>query len=93
MFFEASRISNRMAFIRRTDIERMLEENPYNRVIPRTRPKKNTSIVQKKPGKESQSIVPTSDDIPSYLSGEEGMSIYNGKAFVALHYSQAQPNP
>ena len=26
----ASRISNRMAFIRRADIEKMLEDNPYN---------------------------------------------------------------
>ena len=31
---KASRISNRMAFIRKTDIERMLEGNPYHRVLP-----------------------------------------------------------
>ena len=36
---KASRISNRMAFIRRADIEKMLEDNPYNRVIPGSRPK------------------------------------------------------
>lgn len=43
----ASRISSRMAFIRRADIERMLEDNPYNRVIPGTRPKRAESICQK----------------------------------------------
>lgn len=32
---KASRISNRMAFIRRADIERMLESNPYHRILPR----------------------------------------------------------
>lgn len=31
---KASRISNRMAFIRRADIERMLEGNPYHRILP-----------------------------------------------------------
>ena len=31
---KASRISNRMAFIRRADIERMLESNPYHRILP-----------------------------------------------------------
>ena len=29
---KASRISNRMAFIRKTDIERMLEGNPYHQI-------------------------------------------------------------
>ena len=32
---KASRISNRMAFIRRADIEQMLEGNPYHRILPR----------------------------------------------------------
>ena len=31
---KASRISNRMAFIRKADIERMLEGSPYHRVLP-----------------------------------------------------------
>ena len=31
---KASRISNRMAFIRKADIERMLEGNPYHRILP-----------------------------------------------------------
>ena len=42
----ASRISNRMAFIRRADIEQMLASNPYHRILPGS-----TSI----PGKSASS--------------------------------------
>ena len=42
---KASRISNRMAFIRKADIERMLEGNPYLRILPgsTSTPKKSAS--------------------------------------------------
>ena len=46
---KASRISSRMAFIRRADIEKMLEDNPYNRVIPGSRPKKAASTSSGRP--------------------------------------------
>lgn len=75
----ASRISSRMAFIRRADIERMLEDNPYNRVIPGTRPKRAGSISQKKSGKENKTIIPASEEILSYISGEEVLSTYKVK--------------
>lgn len=75
----ASRISNRMAFIRRADIEKMLEDNPYNRVMPGTRPKLDTATGQKKSGKERQAAVPASEEILSYISGEEVLSIYKVK--------------
>ena len=32
---KASRLSNRMAFVRKPDIEKMFESNPYKRVIPK----------------------------------------------------------
>lgn len=67
----ASRISNRMAFIRRADIEKMLEDNPYNRVMPGTRPKLDTATGQKKSGKERQAAVPASEEILSYISGRK----------------------
>ena len=35
----ASRLSSRMALIRRSDIETMFEANPYNRVLPCSKPK------------------------------------------------------
>ena len=75
----ASRISSRMAFIRRADIERMMEDNPYNRVIPGTRPKRAGSISQKKSGKENKTIIPASEEILSYISGEEVLSTYKVK--------------
>lgn len=75
----ASRISRRMAFIRKVDIERMLEDNPYNRVIPGTRPKRAVSISQKKSGKENKTIIPASEEILSYISGEEVLSTYKVK--------------
>ena len=42
---KASRISNRMAFIRRADIEQMLEGNPYHRILPgnTSTPRKSSS--------------------------------------------------
>lgn len=52
---KASRISNRMSFIRKADIERMLEGNPYHRILPgsTSRPKQSTSsflLAKKKRG-------------------------------------------
>ena len=43
----ASRISSRMAFIRKADIEKMLAGNPYHRVLPTSRPKKVKEPVTK----------------------------------------------
>lgn len=83
----ASRISSRMAFIRKADIEKMLEDNPYNRVILGTRPKRATSISQKKSVKDSKIYVSTPEDgvlsegekILSYISGEEVLATYKVK--------------
>lgn len=86
----ASRISSRMAFIRRADIERMLEDNPYNRVIPGTRPKRAGSISQKRSGKENKTIIPASEEILSYISGEEVLSTYKVKQ--AWLYTTAKRN-
>ena len=83
----ASRISSRMAFIRRADIERMLEDNPYNRVILGTCPKRAVFTGQRKSGKASKAIVPAAENkllsegekILSYISGEEVLSTYKVK--------------
>lgn len=76
---KASRISSRMAFIRRADIEKMLEDNPYNRVIPDIRPKRATSTNQKETDKKSQTNAPAPEEILSYISGEEVLSTYKVK--------------
>ena len=81
----ASRISSRMAFIRKADIEKMLAGNPYHRVLPTSRPKKAKEPVTKsakaknimslsKVGTEQQE-----NETLDYISGEEVMSIYKVK--------------
>ena len=47
----ASRISNRMAFIRKADIERMLEGNPYHRVLPGSTSAPRKSVSSSLPAK------------------------------------------
>ena len=75
---KASRISNRMAFIRRADIERMLEGNPYHRILPSSTstPKKtaSSSFPAKKEKREK-----VTDEEPDFYSGEEVMSLYKVK--------------
>ena len=81
----ASRISSRMAFIRKADIEKMLAGNPYHRVLPTSRSKKAKEPVTKsakakngmslsKVGTEQQK-----SEVLDYISGEEVMSIYKVK--------------
>ena len=74
----ASRLSNRMALIRRSDIEKMFEANPYNRVLPCSKPKK-TSMRQKTSSKGGNKNVMPTDEVLEYYSGEEVKQIYKVK--------------
>ena len=84
----ASRISNRMAFIRKADIEKMLAGNPYHRVLPgassNTPSKKSShssssSLLSKK-GKNQIGESPMRFADPlDYISGEDVMAIYKVK--------------
>lgn len=87
---KASRISSRMSFIRRADIEAMLEDNPYNRVILGTRPKMSKSVDKKKLNKECKSMAHPSEEILSYISGEEVLSTY--KVQQSWLYTTAKRN-
>ena len=74
----ASRISSRMAFIRKADIEKMLAGNPYHRVLPTNRPKKSVAPTTKK-GKASAKSIERNDqeaEVLNYISGEEVMETY-----------------
>ncbi len=86
---KASRISNRMAFIRRADIERMLEGNPYHRILPgsTSAPKKPTSSSKsaKKEIRENKN-----DEVLDFYSGEEVMSLY--KVRQSWLYTSAKRN-
>ena len=75
----ASRLSSRMALVRRSDIERMFEANPYNRVIPCSKPKKVVSRKQRTSLKKNTENVQSSDEVLEYYSGEEVMQTYKVK--------------
>ena len=77
----ASRISSRMAFIRKADIEKMLAGNPYHRVLPTSKPKRvinstaSNGKVASKNGRDNNQ----ESEVLDYISGEEVMSIYKVK--------------
>lgn len=79
----ASRISNRMAFIRKADIEKMLAGNPYHRVLPTSKPKNPSSLSLKKEHDSSKSTRKENSfqDIEplEYISGEDVMATYKVK--------------
>ena len=76
----ASRISSRMAFIRKVDIEQMLTGNPYHRVLPTTKPKNPSSSLPSKKGKNHIPKTSMCSTEPlDYISGEDVMRIYKVK--------------
>ena len=77
----ASRISSRMAFIRKADIEKMLAGNPYHRVLPTNRPKKASTPIKKEETAcaKNRMIDTQESEVLDYISGEEVMSIYKVK--------------
>lgn len=74
---KASRISSRMAIIRRADIETMLEGNPYNKVVFGNRPNPASSNRQQQQKKKEP--VSVSDEPLTYISGEEVIASYKVK--------------
>ena len=75
----ASRLSSRMALVRRSDIERMFDANPYNRVIPCSKPKKATPKKQRTSLRKNTNDVQSTDEVLEYYSGEEVMQTYKVK--------------
>ena len=79
----ASRISSRMAFIRKADIEKMLAGNPYHRVLPGTPTNKpcktSSSLSSKKDNNHIPEIDMRSSEPLEYISGEDVMAIYKVK--------------
>ena len=75
----ASRLSSRMALVRKSDIEKMFEANPYNRVLPCTKTKKSVSKKLKSLVKEKAKEERATDEVLEYYSGEEVKQIYKVK--------------
>ena len=90
----ASRISSRMAFVRKADIEKMLAGNPYHRVLPTSKPKNPSSLSLKKEhdsGKSTRKEDSFQDIEPlDYISGEDVMRIYKVKK--SWLYASAKKN-
>lgn len=83
---KASRISSRMAIIRRADIESMLEGNPYNKVVFGNRPKPTNSSRKLR----RQEAETASNEPLTYISGEE--IIANYKVKPSWLYTSAKRN-
>lgn len=77
---KASRLSSRMAFVRKSDIEKMFEGNPYKRVIPASKSKLSKKAKTEKPiRKQEPTKGKEENEVLDYYSGEEVMSIYKVK--------------
>ena len=77
---KASRLSSRMAFVRKADIEKMFEGNPYKRVIPASKSKPSKKAKAEKPTQNLESTKGKEEnEVLDYYSGEEVMSIYKVK--------------
>jgi DNA-binding transcriptional MerR regulator len=68
-----------MALVRRSDIEKMFAANPYNRVLPCTKPKKSVSKKIKNSAKDKAKKERATDEVLEYYSGEEVKQIYRVK--------------
>ena len=71
-----------MALIRRSDIEKMFEANPYNRVLPCTKAKKTISKKKTSTDDRKQDAQPASsysDEVLEYYSGDEVIQTYKVK--------------
>ena len=81
----ASRISSRMAFIRKADIEKMLAGNPYHRVLPGASSNKksshssSSSLSSRKVNNHIPEIGMRSSEPLEYISGEDVMATYKVK--------------
>ena len=84
----ASRISSRMSFIRKADIEKMLADNPYHRVLPgasSNKPSKkssyssSSSLSSKRGNNHIPEIGMQSPEPLDYISGEDVMATYKVK--------------
>lgn len=89
---KASRISSRMAFVRKADIEKMLEGNPYHWVLP-TRMQKRGHVLAKgkvKPVPAEVTARSQGAEVLDYISGEEVMRQYKEKK--SWLYTSARQN-
>ena len=69
---KASRLSSRMAFVRKADIEKMFDGNPYKRVVPASKSKLSKKAKTEKPTQNQEPIKGKEEnEVLDYYSGEE----------------------
>lgn len=89
---KASRLSSRMAFVRKADIEKMFEGNPYKRVVPASKSKLSKKAKTEKPtqkqkptkGKEENEVL---DYYPGYRD-ESTMKVIHHEALGIYIYAK-----
>ncbi|MBO4430421.1 MAG: helix-turn-helix domain-containing protein [Bacteroidaceae bacterium] len=84
----ATRLSSRMALVRKSDIERLFALNPYHRVLPGASSKKpnkkpshslSSSLLSKKGNNHIPEIGMRSSELLDFISGEDVMATYKVK--------------
>ena len=88
----ASRISSRMAFIRKADIEKMLTGNPYYRVLPGAPTNKPCKTSSSLSSRKDKNHIPEFDMRSSepldYISGEDVMCKYGKTYYSKKHLDE-----
>ncbi len=89
---KASRLSSRMAFIRRADIEAMLEASPYNKVVFGNRPKKHRVSTTRDAVKQRTptNTFTTNEEPLTYISSDDILAKYKVK--ISWLYTTAKRN-
>lgn len=86
---KASRLSSRMALIRKADIEAMLDSSPYNKVTYGSKPKKTPKTKPTK-GIASTDTLITADEPLTYISSDDILAKYKVK--TSWLYTTAKRN-
>ena len=77
---KASRLSRRMALIKKSDIEEMLDASPYERVLPMVKPKDNKKdTTNSAKTQKSASVYQDAEEVLDYYSGEDVVRLYKIK--------------
>ena len=89
---KASRLSSRMAFVRKADIEKMFEGNPYKRVVPASKSKLSKKAKAEKPTQNQEPIKGEEEnEVLDYYPGyrdESTMKVIRHESFGIYIYAK-----
>ena len=91
---KASRLSSRMAFVRKADIEKMFEGNPYKRVVPASKSKLSKKAKAEKPTQNQEPIKGEEEnEVLDYYPGyrdESTMKVIRHESFGIYIYAKSK---